>query len=411
MKFIRLLVNVMDLKSYIKDKLFKSVLLKSNEEIMLAIDMAKEQDGEIWYSLFGKELYLKKNIIELLNIVERYIKNFFLAESVSTSHFSHKLVIEINKVEFADAPIFVWLVLYQILIIMGLFVPAYYIRKNIVQSSILEASNSVHYSKLSMGVKAAYEIMDLEELKKLFNKSVYWRWCNKLLYHCVYSDVFKGKKYRYDIYKKYNNSKYGEVNKLFSDFIFNKSIAIVGPGYTEEKMGSEIDSFDVVVRASYFGNISKAREDVYGIRTDVSYYNYNKTKKLLRDYQACLEELSFACFKSGDPADFYGYRNTRPFRIIPSALIGDYNLIPTVVNDVLSHYPKHLKLFAVDFYTGDKPYHSKYNDTAYNYDVNYREMFSQHDPITQIEYIRKLNRLGEIEVDDLTHNALSKSII
>ena len=47
-----------------------------------------------------------------------------------------------------------------------------------------------------------------------------------------------------------------------------------------------------------------------------------------------------------------------------------------------------------------------YENSIYNYNVNYRKMFTSHDPITQVRYVRKLFDLDKIDVDNFTRDVL-----
>ena len=57
------------------------------------------------------------------------------------------------------------------------------------------------------------------------------------------------------------------------NLISGKSVAVVGPAPSSELIGSEIDSYDIVVRTNYQGQNKLGDPKEFGVRTDISYYN------------------------------------------------------------------------------------------------------------------------------------------
>ena len=69
------------------------------------------------------------------------------------------------------------------------------------------------------------------------------------------------------------NSPSFEAEKLFSELITGKSVALVGPGSPSGHYGDEIDSADTVVRIKYVGREHLPPQEFHGHRCDISQYN------------------------------------------------------------------------------------------------------------------------------------------
>ena len=168
----------MSLKSYIKEKISQPITALSSDDILFALDLINTKKGECWRYLFGKNFYLSGEIECKFHIIEKYIKKKLLDKPSVES--SRELAEEISDIKVVDVPAFVWIILSQILIMAGFFIPAYYARNNAIKSAITDAcGTSINPNVLALGAKAAYEINDLESLKKIYKKSFYWKWINK----------------------------------------------------------------------------------------------------------------------------------------------------------------------------------------------------------------------------------------
>jgi len=69
------------------------------------------------------------------------------------------------------------------------------------------------------------------------------------------------------------NSPSFEAEKLFSELITGKSVALVGPGSPSGHYGNEIDSANTVVRIKYVGREHLPPQEFHGHRCDISQYN------------------------------------------------------------------------------------------------------------------------------------------
>lgn len=68
--------------------------------------------------------------------------------------------------------------------------------------------------------------------------------------------------------------------RVLFGYLKGKSVAIVAPAPGEQLNGSEIESFDVVVRLNSLDNPSLERQERHGVRTDISAFNGTKVQIL-----------------------------------------------------------------------------------------------------------------------------------
>lgn len=86
------------------------------------------------------------------------------------------------------------------------------------------------------------------------------------------------------------------ADKQFYDYVRGKRIIMVGPApYLEgQKMGKEIDSYDIVVRINHGILLSKNNPEDYGSRTDVLYVNQKMRLHYQLDYpEEWMKEITF----------------------------------------------------------------------------------------------------------------------
>ena len=59
--------------------------------------------------------------------------------------------------------------------------------------------------------------------------------------------------------------------ELFKNLIWNKTVAIVGPGASHGDYGAEIDQFETVIRIKFIGPEMLDLRYFHGTRTDISF--------------------------------------------------------------------------------------------------------------------------------------------
>ena len=82
------------------------------------------------------------------------------------------------------------------------------------------------------------------------------------------------------------NSPNFEAEKLFSELITGKSVALVGPGSPSGHHGNEIDSADTVVRIKYVGREHLPPQEFHGHRCDINYFGNTEIESLQSNLSA-----------------------------------------------------------------------------------------------------------------------------
>jgi hypothetical protein len=77
-----------------------------------------------------------------------------------------------------------------------------------------------------------------------------------------------------------SHSNQNKIDKEFEEYIYNKRVAIVGPAPSIEKLGDEINSFDIVIRLNYRGKQYLSSIEEFGSKTSLSYYNGANAKEI-----------------------------------------------------------------------------------------------------------------------------------
>jgi hypothetical protein len=204
-------------------------------------------------------------------------------------------------------------------------------------------------------------------------------------------------------------------DREFARFIKGKSIAISGPVDVGLESGSEIDSFDLVLRYNFQGKA--ASQTKFGSRTDLSFYidiDLPRNKGLDEIKRAALNSLQYAVvdFTHADTdACFDGVTVPKRQRLKAGHIFcnqffkGTHNAIPRSIADLLRFDIKKIKVFNADMFA------------SLNYQPDYREStgemllktFVRHDPISNFSFMKDLWRAGSIQVDQRLGEVLSLS--
>ena len=202
----------------------------------------------------------------------------------------------------------------------------------------------------------------------------------------------------------------------FFNYINGKSIAIIGPTGVDEFNGSEIDSFDIVVRLSYVGR-EKYDLDVnkYGSRTNISYFSAH-LRFFTEEFQKLSEEIDFICVtlpKFGP--EVLELSNVRETKKLDACYLGKENLIQAALLDLLVCNPSRIKIFCANLFLTDKPYNPSYPSVKMLNTVSqggeHRGLnsltFFNHDPINNFLLVKILFENGVIEVDEELRRVVS----
>ena len=154
---------------------------------------------------------------------------------------------------------------------VGYFRAAWVARENSIVLSILEGE-AVGASANAVGraIQAHLERRNFAEVEALLAKSAGQIKESRLRDIRDYLDMMQNK---YVMPPLDSNSPNYEAEKLFSELITGKYVALVGTGSPSGQYGNEIDSSDTVVRIKYVGREHLPPQEFHGHRCDISQYN------------------------------------------------------------------------------------------------------------------------------------------
>ncbi len=242
----------------------------------------------------------------------------------------------------------------------------------------------------------------------------------------AYYDLFLGNT------KGFSNFYYSKFNQLdmdFYEYVQGKTVAVVGSAQTEELSGSDIDSYDLVLRFNYYGPACVCNDNYVGAKTNINMLS-NKLQKFVTDgkitlnldgVKYCLVQQIQNSFNLS--IDKNSNKNETQQPIIRNININNNKHFfykgPTAgtiaLFDLLKHNPKRIKLFKTNFHLSEKPY-PKNNFTQvcrkekYEADLSKVQLMSAvHDHIGQLNFVRNLWIKGLIDVDDNCASVLKLS--
>lgn len=191
-------------------------------------------------------------------------------------------------------------------------------------------------------------------------------------------------------------------NLRFHSLVNDKSVALVGPAIPTGTPGSEIDSFDLVVKINSRSGGQGCEPNTQGRRVDISYYNGEQARYMAETLgQGVPESLRAAVFKAKRHLP-KGQEGTHRFRVMMRfdwlMFDGNYNTVPNAVFDLLSFGPSRIKVFNTDLmlsagrYKGYRPQRLG--------EVDHARSFVTHCPVAQYNSLWHLYRSNKIEGDE-----------
>ena len=192
------------------------------------------------------------------------------------------------------------------------------------------------------------------------------------------------------------------VSPQYSSMIKGSSIAVVSRAVFDTKRGSEIDSFDYVVRTNYRGGDLSPRAKFDGGRVDISYYNGLTANNILNEDNGIIPQaLKAAVFKLPVEHLYSGSVFKRHMHLILDLLTFESSAyaIPNIVADLMLHQPDRIKIFSADaLLTNTRPIYygqvAGVNTTITN--TNYPR---KHDTIANYIFLLYFYKRGFIEGD------------
>ena len=307
-------------------------------------------------------------------------------------------------IAFPDTAVSVsdWILMYEMLCYRGLYTLAFDFRElarvislnfTLKDSKKLSQSSYAHIAAAVEGGECA-EASHLDDL--LIKSGVIgeevnkWRLLRSLLYDS-------------------SKSNYNVALDGFSEFLLDKSVAVVGPSPTNADDADEIDSFDLVLRLNYSYSGKGCDALHKGLRTDIACFNSEQASVLIKEHNRSLpEEIKWACFKKDSLTEIVGALNKgccchSLVRFDDMNFHGDYNMIPWVVMDLCVNNAKNVKVFHTDLMLSQGRLPGYYPASFGRHDDMMNDLFWSscivHDPVLQYRALCQLWSLGKIEGD------------
>ena len=308
-----------------------------------------------------------------------------------------------------------WYQLSRGLFSVGYFRAAWVARENSIELSIREGEvNGAGANAVGRAIQAHLERRNFAEVEQLLQKSADDIKPNSLRDIRDYLDMMQNK---YVMPPLDPNSPNFEAEKLFSELITGKSVALVGPGSPSGHYGDEIDSADTVVRIKYVGREHLPPQEFHGHRCDISQYN---TVKVLDQRIAFGEYLHFlddVALVKGDRSNFVQGKPILNFR--PRSNL--YRTTATsgirLLSALMKCNPANLCLYGFDFYSKIEQYSRAELDfwsksghlldppfipfmmMDENWYAQIAQSFSAHDPLSNFCFAQNLYKAGVFEIE------------
>ena len=312
-----------------------------------------------------------------------------------------------------------WYQLSRGLFSVGYFRAAWVARENSIELSIREGEVSgAGANAVGRAIQAHLERRNFAEVEQLLQKSADDIKPNSLRDIRDYLDMMQNK---YVMPPLDPNSPNFEAEKLFSELITGKSVALVGPGSPSGHYGDEIDSADTVVRIKFIDNTLLPADNSHGERTDISYvgggnafsavqaqYDFDPESVIIQNLKLLISSKSLIKFLGTTPV--YVFEPCEVLYRTPSVSGMRTSM------QVLRYRPTNLKNFGFDFYSTLKPYSDEYtgfyessswrlghaNDFIMQgvYVLSMRAKdFCEHDPVSNFCFAQNLHKAGMFEIE------------
>ena len=208
-----------------------------------------------------------------------------------------------------------------------------------------------------------------------------------------------------------NDDAVGIAEQAFREMINGRSVAIVGPGLSDEASGAEIDGHDVVIRTKFTKEQLTEYTTMAGSRTDVSYYALGSARFLRDEISDAISsgDLQMAVFRtatySPDPPHL-----VRPgdVRYVPSEYTAGFRAsqfaIQRIFYDIIRYRPSSVKVFNIDFFLSPDAYRPGYLAEYANQAVRegYLKVLGSfgHDFLADFEFTKAMFQHGRLDGDE-----------
>ncbi|MGB5239829.1 MAG: hypothetical protein WBN80_04195 [Prochlorococcaceae cyanobacterium] len=212
----------------------------------------------------------------------------------------------------------------------------------------------------------------------------------------------------------------GGQSAHFNSLIKGRRVAIVGPVPSKDEIGSEIDSYDIVVRFSA-SSIHIDESHIYGTKTDLVYYSSHSRSNIIptKNLITLSRDVKYLCFTMGK------YVPEGILEVISNARVtesfdhffyrGNPNLLQRCLLDILFCQPCVLKIYNCNLFASPSLYKPSYassdvlNRAARN---NLRRgmlslTYINHDPINSFMFTKMLYMMKLIVPDSNLQDILA----
>ncbi|MFM8503688.1 MAG: hypothetical protein ACKOBB_01445, partial [Acidimicrobiaceae bacterium] len=155
-----------------------------------------------------------------------------------------------------------------------------------------------------------------------------------------------------------------EVEKLFSNLVNNKSVALVAPGVIDKEYGQEIDSHDTVFRVKFNGRSAMPDEKYVGRRCDITSHNSDLLtlakldKKIENRLTVEAPDLKLLVSKRDDTIAL-GSTPVKQMRSCPPTFLTTGTSGTLALFEILRQLPKKVKMYGFDFYSIRQQYNTE----------------------------------------------------
>lgn len=200
----------------------------------------------------------------------------------------------------------------------------------------------------------------------------------------------------------------------FSEFIKNRSVAIVAPLPVKTLSGSLIDSHDYILRTGTTSHPSYLDSQIYGSRTDIASTNILdiESSKIFKDGKLDISsDLKYLIFKNINLTALKNYKFKIPIvreRSIYGnsySLNGFLNHIPELTLFLLGSGVSKISLFSMNFFMSNQIYNKDYRNLPISH-----SLYIMGDNLSSGHiYLKKLYDLGLIECDESASEVIKLS--
>lgn len=191
-----------------------------------------------------------------------------------------------------------------------------------------------------------------------------------------------------------------QIDFYFKNKINNKSIALLAPGilFFDETLVEQLNEFDEIIPLSYtyehYKDLAK--------KINISYYNTENSKRLIIDKEYSSEiDLEVYCLKTRTTK---GLNQRQILLESYKWFFGGPNMGQVAIYDLLCNEPKMLKVFGMNFFLSNQPYHKKYQSKLNT------QSLADHNIVSNFLYVKKLFSENLIELDqdafDIVNNGV-----